>query len=332
MAKKKNEGNSSAAAWLSNQEGRPHIDENPLHLQPIVDKLQFEVISDKQIKLTDEVAAAYIELPIFRGERSIRDSHVQRLRDAMHDGTFNPLLVILSTCELHGVTYKINGQHTCWAKYYCSDYTPMVREVKYRVKDEDQLRQLYATYDRNMARSDQHITLIELANNDALKDIPVNIIKFLAPCLRFWLYQSSDDRRRCTPENLSSLIAGKYLQLFILVGHFYREYVAMGKETAFFRRIAVGAAVFETFNKVPTLAPQFWKPVIDGIGLDTKFDARWQLRAFLQTTVINSASGKNKRSTSDETMYNHCIPAFNKWRKNEEVRAIRPTTTRVRAI
>lgn len=322
----------SASDLLARHPNRPRVDANSIPLAPDVRELRYQVLSDEEVKLTDAKAAAYIDLPVFRGERNVTDADVQRLYDCMKNGTFNAMLVILATCEFDGVVYKINGQHTCWAKYYCTGYEPKVREIRYKVQTEEQLRQLYATFDRNKPRSNQHITMIELANNEALKEIPITIVKFLAPGFRFWLYERETDRDRCTPEMLGSLIANKHLQLFILVSHFYYEYVKQTREMMFIRRRPVAAAMFETFNKVSTLAPDFWRPVIDGVGLENREDPRLQLRTLLQNVVINSISRRGRRSVDDETMYNYCIPAFNKWRKGEPVRSLRASAERIRAV
>jgi hypothetical protein len=300
---------------------------------PQFNPLEYKVIKDKRVILDDEKAAAYIELPVFRGERLLVDANVQTLFDAIKNGTFNPLLVILSSCEFEGTVYKINGQHTCWAKYYCPGYEPEVREIAYKVATEEQLKHLYASYDRGMARSNHHLTMVELSNVKAIQDIPISIVKFMAGALKFWLYKTIQDRRRVSPADVAGLIAGKHLQLFRTVCGFFQHAIANDKSAAsFMRKHAIGSAMLETFSKVPTVAPEFWRPVCDGIGLDSKIDARWQLRDFLQKIVINGSSSKTVRVVSDETVYNHCVPAFNKWRRQDEVRKLMPSADRVRAI
>lgn len=329
MAKQKN---ASAAAWLESRADRPKITVDALVDLPGIDKLDLKVLSDETVVLNSEKAAAYIELPVFSGERPVTDSHVQFLYDEMMKGNFNPLLVILSSCEFAGVVYKINGQHTCWAKFYAEGYEPKVREIRYKVQTAEQLRLLYATYDRNKARTDNHITMIELANDPHIKSIPVRIMNLLASAIRFWMFESTRDRGRCRPQDLASLIKNKYLTLCLSVSNFMTANVNSTSEMGFIRRRAVVAAMLETFNKIPTKAHEFWKPVCDGIGLDSKTDPRWQLREFLKHAVIHSSSARGTRSVSEDEMYNHCIPAFNKWRKGEQVKCLRATNERVRAI
>lgn len=321
---------STANAWLDAQKDKPSVNTDALVEGLSKHKLVYKVISDKEIILTDAVAAAYIELPIFRGERLIVDQHVQALYDEMARGAFNPLLVTLATAEFAGVTYKINGQHTCWAKYFAEGYEPRVREIKFKVNTAEDLRQLYASFDRNLARTDRHVTLIELANDPNLKDISATVIKFMSTAMKFWLFADSA-RRRCSPSDLAALIGSTHLDTFRSASMFYQKQ-ALNQGCVFMRRGAVGAALLETFNKVPTKAPDFWQPVCDGIGLDSKTDPRWQLRAFLQEVKLRSSSTRGQRSVTEEDMYNHCIPCFNKWRKGEAVQRLVPTQMRVKAI
>lgn len=326
--------NSSALAWLANQKNKPTIDVDPLLLdqQNQDTKLNYQVLSDKVVVLDDEKASSYIELPVFKGERDITDSHVQRLFDEMSKGHFNPLLVILSSCEFQGVTYKINGQHTCWAKYYCSGYEPQVREIKYRVETEEDLRQLYATYDRGMGRSDSHLTMVELANNPHLREIPNSVIKLVTSGMKYWSFPTTAARRRCSPQDVASLATDKHLNLFLAICSFVRDNIESSKDAQFARRVAVIAAMFETFNKAQGPSADFWLPVLNGIGLDSKEDPRYQLRSFLLEVRVKSSSSRGVRSVSDEEMYNHCVPAFNKWRRGEKIKAIRPTQDRIRAV
>lgn len=322
---------SSATAWLRNRQDRPCISTDPL-AHDAKGKLEYEVLSDKQIVLNMERAAAYIELPIFRGEREVKESHVQRLYDEMAHGRFNPALVTMATAELHGTVYKLNGQHTAWAKAYCEDYEPTVREIRFKVKDEEQLRQLYSTFDRHFGRTDAHITSIEMANDPVFKNYPVRVLTFVSRGLRFWLWPATNDRSRSRPQDLAQAMTVKYQHLCKTMCDFAHEHIENAKEARFVRRIAVCAAMLETFNKVPTIAPQFWIPVCTGLGLEAKTDPRHQLRVFLQTARLNTSSSRGVRSVSDEELYNHCVPAFNKWRRGEPVTSLRPTRERIRAI
>lgn len=98
-----------------------------------VPKLAAEVISEKKVTLNRAKALEYIDLPVFPGERQVVEGHVQFLHDEMRKGTFNERLVILSTGLMSSVTYKVNGQHTCWAMLFMPpSYSLQVTEL-YRI-------------------------------------------------------------------------------------------------------------------------------------------------------------------------------------------------------
>ena len=302
-------------------------------------KLKFDVLSDGIVTLDTKRAAEYIDLPIFPGEREVVDSHVQFLYDEMLKGTFNHLLVVLSTAVLNGVTYKINGQHTCWAVVYMAgkkkDYSLQVREIRYRVANEEQLKLLYATYDRLKARSDTHVSKVFLIGTKAAEGVANKLLSKLTGGFKFWFIDSDEARRRISPEQMAALIQREHTQLFNTVGQFTSKYLSNVIAT----RQPVLAAMLATFDKVPTKAPEFWTAVIEGLGLTTKTDPRYVLRESLMkvSTKVSkytaSNSKREKRYMTNEEMYRICISAFNKWRKGETSQAaLRATKDRIKPV
>lgn len=300
-------------------------------------KLKYEVLSDKTVKFGSEMAAAYIDLPIFPGEREVGDAHVQFLYDEMRKGTFNPLLVICSTAVLNGVTFKINGQHFSWAiLYMCEkkkDFSFDVREIRYKVTSEEQLKLLYATYDRLKARTDAHISRVFLVGTQAAEGIWNRVVNQAVGGFKFWHVEADPDRRRISPEQLAAVIQREFAELFRTVAMYVQDH----QSDSLTIRQATLAAMFATFQKVPTKAPEFWTPVLDGLNITAKTDPRYALREALLKVATKptrkTGEGKEKRLMSNEDIYRICISAFNKWRKNETVQvALRATKERVKPI
>ena len=309
----------------------PSIDPNRVKVAGET-KLNAEVIIDKTVTLDASKAQEYVDLPIFAGERTVRDHWVQHLVDEMKKGTFNHLLVILSTAEHKGVYYKINGQHTCWAVAFMPPgFSIRVREIRYRCKSEKQLKLLYSTYDRLMGRTDGHITTVHLVGTDVGEGIPTDLLGRLATGVKFWL-MANPEYRRVTPDQIAAVIFSKYPDLFRQVGVFITD--VNRDASRFFKRQPVLAALFPTFEKVPTKAREFWHPVFTGLGLEKKTDARWQLRKWLlDTCLAKGTSGKSdQRSVTSEETYLICIVAWNRWRKGEVVQSLRPTKKRVKPV
>jgi hypothetical protein len=337
MAKKARELTAELVGLVNNpQQHIPRILTDELDYESLA-KLKYEVLQDQTVDCGMKKAAEYIDLPIFKGEREVGDQHVQFLYDELRKGTFNPLLVILSTALFQGVTYKINGQHTAWAVVYMCEHKPdfaiKVREIKYKVNSEEQLKLLYATYDRLKARSDAHVSKVFLIGSVAAEGIWNNVLSKLVSGFRFWHVELDSERRRISPEQLSAVIQREYGELFRAVG----QYVQQNHTQELSQRMAVVAGMFATFEKVPTKAAEFWQPVLDGLGLTAKSDPRYALReALLKTaTKISGRTGESreKRLMTSEELYRICILSWNKWRKGETVQASpRPSKTRIKPV
>lgn len=295
-----------------------------------VEEMAAEILNDRKVDFTVDRAVDYINLPVFPGERDVVDSHVQFLLDEIQRGRFNWNIVIIARCDLDGTTYKINGQHTSWARLGLPEKSdiPKVREIHYKVQSITALKALYSTFDRAKARTDPHLTRVELVGTAATDGLHYRTISRLAPAVRFWLYPARDEYRRIGPAELASLIANDYCVLFNTVGRYIQT--LQGKTAdARVLRMPVMAAMLDNFAKVPTVAPDFWTDVAYGTNL-VKTDARWHLVDYLDKVAISSA-GSEKRSVSGDEVYRYCITAWNRWRKGEKVQTLRPTAKRVRS-
>lgn len=288
--------------------------------------LKYDVLSDKTVTLDRHKASEYIDLPIFPGERNVVETHVQRLYDEMRRGMFNPLLVILSTAVLEGIKYKVNGQHTAWAVAYMPEsFSMQVREIQYRVKSMEQLKLLYSTYDRLRPRSDAHATQVHLAGTDAAKDLWTSMLNKYCAAFRFWYVESEKQRSRLSPEQAAGIIQKDYHELFNQVGQFVQAFCP----SDIARRMPVIAAMFPTFQAVPTKAAEFWKPVLDGLELTNKTDPRYQLREFLVKQHNRNQSGK--RLYTAEDCFRIALLCWQKWRKGQTMQtAPRPVGERPR--
>ncbi len=303
-----------------------HLTQNPEQFFPSIivggsdmsplGKLKYEILSDKLVTLDRVKAGEYIDLPIFEGERNVVETHVQRLYDEMRRGMFNQLLVILSTAVLKGVKYKVNGQHTAWAVAYMPEsFSLQVREIQYKVDSIEQLKLLYSTYDRLRPRSDAHATQVHLVGTDAAKDLWASMLNKYCAAFRFWYVESEKQRARLSPEQAAGIIQKEYQELFNRVGTFVQEF----HPTDIARRMPVIAAMFPTFQAVPTKAPEFWKPVLDGLDLNNKTDPRYQLRDFLMKLANRNQSGK--RLYTAEDCFRICLLCWQKWRKGQSMQA-----------
>lgn len=296
-----------------------------------IEALTAEKVRDTTSKFTVDKAVEYIELRVFPGERDVSDAHVQHLVDEINSGRFNWDVVIMARAELRGVTYKINGQHTAWARLAVPDEpSPVVREIVYRVDSDEQLKALYATFDRAKPRSDTHLTRLELLGTAAADGLAPRTVTRITPGFKLWKYPVREQYARVGPAEIAAVVNQQYAKLFNLVGKFYATFDKNG--LAVMERSPVVAAMFETFDRFPSVAPAFWRDTIDGTNL-VKSDARWHLRRYLETSTLGKFSNvPGVKIVNTEEMYLTCLAAWNRWRKNEEVKLLKPLDKRTRAV
>ena len=285
--------------------------------------LKYKVITDHTVQLTHELAYQFLQLPEFKGERQVNERHVQFLVDEWNNGRFIWEHVIIATATLDGVQYHINGQHTCWMRLYIpTNATAHVRWIDYTVTNEDALRALYGVFDRNKSRTPGHIVKALLAGTDTTDGIWDSIITKLAAGLKLWLWESHIDHRRISPNQVADKIK-EYQNLFSLVAMFWQK----NEIHEHLKRAPVFAALFATYDKIPSRAEEFWQPVADGLNINEVTDPRYRLREFLKASSLAS-SGGNKTVVNQESMYRVCINCWNKWRDGEAMKTTPRATDR----
>ena len=299
---------SAESLGLKNSDQKvPQIVATPLDAS-CVPRLNVEIVSDKVVVLDASKAAEYIDLPIFPGERIVQDDWVQRLYDEMRKGTFNEKLVVLSTAVLDGVTYKVNGQHTSWAIVYMPpNYSIDVREIRYKVKDKTQLKLVYSTYDRLNVRTDTHISKVILVDTPVMDGIPTTVLAPALGGLRLWLYAERREQDRVTPDQMATLVQKDYPELFRRVALCFQQHRQYARSLM---PQGVMAALYATFDKLPTKADEFWTPVLAGTGLDSRSDARWRLRKLLLSIAESKAKARSdKVKVTREELFTLCCVA-----------------------
>ena len=321
-----------AASEITAEMFLPGVSDAPLPAH--VNKLVYEIQSDRMVTLTKSLCTTYLNLTPFPGERRVAENNTQHLVDEITSQTFNPSNVTLASAWFKDVHYKINGQHTCWSWLLVKKALPYsVRRVVYRVASMEQLKLLYNSFDRNRPRSDNFSLAVLLNETPASQDLWPAMLVVYAQGLKFWL--AGDDRsklRRMSASQVSQLVKDEYSTLFRAVGLFLQ------KDSNYFRpgmrRAAVVAAMFATFAKNSRQAVKFWQPVADGLGLTDKGDPRYRLREVLERSVSHASSARGRERErmylAPEETYRIAIGCWNAWRGEESMQATpRATKNRV---
>lgn len=329
------EVNGAVADSVVVERGNVCLSLDPTGPEDGISELQFRKLSDRRIPLGPKRAEEYIDLPIFEGEREVSENHVQTLCDAMREGVFLSDSVTMATATLNGKEYKINGQHTSWAVIYMQKIKPgfslNVREIRYEVDSDEQLRLLYSSFDVNKPRSSGHLTQVNLAGTAELSGFSTNIKSRVISGFKFWKWGAMKGKRaassRQTPAQIAAVIREGYLPLFATV---CEQFAKHGADYNLLRGPAV-AAMFETIHKSKAKAIEFWDVVATGLGLEDKSDPRYVLREWLQRNSLKDNRVRQKASATPETMYRCCIQAWNHWRAGNPVEHLKTTKERVSA-
>lgn len=293
----------------------------------LANKLRAEVVTDKVILLTDEKAAEFLEMETFSGERQVSQKHVQYLYDQYSTGRFLWEQAHIAVAIMGGKKYRINGQHTCWMRMNISDkIEPKVKETVYKVPDEENLRALYCSFDRNKARSSGHSLKALLVGHSCATDLWASTLGKLALGLRMWRFGDNEQATKMSPEDLATLVTEQYPQLFRTTGILFQE---MFDTFPAVQRMGVIAALFATAQVQPNKVNDFWMPLASGLGLNEKTDARYVLRRWLDETARSSS---HDGGVSPEETYRVCINAWNKWRKGTPVTMLKTTDERLNPV
>lgn len=287
------------------------------------------VVRKQKVKLTAKLARQFTgELDEFQGERHPRPTHVNRLAVAMQRGTFRPEWVQLATVTLNGHKYRVNGQHTCWARLVFEDdkrYDFEVDLVEYKADTEEALQLIYSVIDQGLPRGRGQVVMAQLVGYRDWQAVSNSAIKWVAQGFPLYHYPKPADRRASDTLEHTQLLKTDFMDLGVQVGTFLSDgSLGGGKLNRHIQRGSVVAAMLGTFEANPETAHEFWKSVADtSIGFKIKQDPRRALRDLLMATSRGQKAGKQY---SAEELFRMCIYAWNAWMKGERRSVLKPGT------
>jgi len=291
-------------------------------------QLKYKVVSDTEVDFTKEKAFEFLELKTFDGERPVRERHVQFLFDEWAAGRFLWQNIILASARCEGLEYRINGQHTCWMRVNVPErQEPLkvrARIMVYSVENSDQLRGLYSAFDRGAPRTQGHLSRVLLIDTKAVDGIPVGLINQLISGFRVFFAPKDSKQRAMSINDWCGLIQNNYSDLFCISGRFLALHAS---EAPWVKRAAVIGAMMATFGKNIKASEEFWTPVFNGVGLQTKSDPRYQLRRYLETHGHDVAS-TNIVKVSPEEMFCVSVNLWNHWRRGGSVTTVKSVGAR----
>lgn len=299
------------------------------------------LLSERRGELTHEMADKVLMWTEFivndqHVDRNLRNHHVEYLIAHAKRGTFHPEWVEIMSCLCKepfpfnedklipaGTEIRMNGQHTCWMRLAMPEDWPCpVRFFRYEADTVADMRRLYASIDRNGVRGNTNVLDSYLAGTEQFKGINQKVMQSVAGGLGFWLW--GDNARRHDADEIAYLVQTEHQQIAAVVTAYLNQ-CYKGKDFGCFRRAAVVAAMYETFQKVVTKAHEFWDPVTTGVSFVSIHDPRKKLHDLLREAVIPSARAArpDKKLVTSEAIYRQAIHCWNAWRRGEELQILR---------
>jgi hypothetical protein len=284
-----------------------------------------QLVKKSKLNFNHPAAERIIDLEEFKGDRILKQKHVDYLIQSMLRGTFHPEWVNIVTCECEDKIYRMNGQHTAWARLDMpKDYECDVTLLEYEAETMEDMRILYASIDRSSPRTRANVIKAYLAGTDEFNGLKSHTIQLMPQGFSQWFWKTPTERHKHDGDDVAYLLKTDHYDLAMKVCAFLDKN-AVGLDQKHIRRAPVVAAMFATFNKAPQIAVEFWKPVADGLGIETKSDPRLKLRNELQRSAVDYAGGarSEKKRVSQEYMFRQCVAAWNAYRDGRPLQLLK---------
>lgn len=283
-----------------------------------------KLVETRKVNFTVKEAEALIGMDEFVGDRPLKDSHVDYLIQSMKRGTFHPELVNIIVCKYDVKTYRMNGQHTAWARIYMeADYSCSVNYLVYTAKSEDDMRTLYASIDRSSPRTRSNVITSYLAGTQEFEGVKSTTIRVVPMGFAMWYWKTKHERHQYDGDDVAFLLRTDQYDLARKVCAFLDKYTS--RDYKHIMRAPVVAAIFATFHKAPQIALDFWGPVASGTGIEKVGDPRLKLRNALQVVAVDVGNGSHsdKKTVSQEFMFRQCITAWNAYREGRSLQLLK---------
>lgn len=285
------------------------------------------LVRKRQVEFTVGEATKFLEeLAEFVGDRHLKQNHVDHLVRHMRRGTFHSEWVTLITCRYNGKVYRMNGQHTAWARIEMSaSWECPVTLLEYEAKDEEDMRTLYSSIDRGSPRTRNNVIDSYLVGTQQFKDVKRQSLSVLPHGFSLWMWAGQRERSQHDGDDVAYSLKSTHYDLALKVCAFLDN--LSPRENKHMFRSPVVAAMFATFERAPQIAREFWSPVADGTGMTQKGDPRLKLRNELLQTVVGLGVGalSEKRKVTQEHMYRLCLAAWNAYREGRPLQILRAT-------
>lgn len=277
------------------------------------------------MKVTPEMAQEWVETYTGAKDlgimRPIRPNWVAYLAKEMLAGRFSSGAAV-RLVELGNMLCIVNGNHTLRA--IAQSGVPVVVSVeKHNVATVAEVRHLYATFDKNVARRRTD----SFRAYDAAGELEVlpSDVSSLASAVQFMLRDFSDKAGSSLRISDADLLAAMkpwvpaFGQLLAAVGRTHSN----KWHQRIVRRQAVCSVALVTLRHQPDMAYRFWGAVAEGVNLKRHSPALRLREYLIETTMIGGSSGSDKPMESARRMARITALCWNKHFQGETLARMR---------
>lgn len=273
----------------------------------------FEPLIDELYVITRKLARHVATMRPIDGDRNLKSTIDNILKEAILAGTFRGSDWIVAYCVELENWYRLNGKHS--SLLFSDENIPTrkpngkpfkCRYIEYKVDTWDDLVDLNEEIDRRESgRSVADGYRNRAARTISLNDANDTLIKLIVGGLAHAYYGVSFTKNS-TPKQRGQLIQENenFCAFAIKI---------LGSKEKFLRMTAVVAAMSDSFAQDPEAALIFWLSVCDGSNTDTKSTER-KLQLWL---IDQRASVRNGRWSNAlrHTCKTKCVAAWDRWYK-----------------
>jgi hypothetical protein len=268
----------------------------------------FRYIRTSQVPLTESLAAEFATMPPHKGERPLRQQHVDWLSGKIEAGLFHPPR--WAKAKLKGKTYRVNGQHSSTALAQANGHFPKGLEVlidEFECDTDDDVADLFAQFDpAGSVRTPTEVLMAGARQHAELANLSAAAVKHAVQAIVSLMQHTGDASGRVPVEAKRGIVSDNIP--FIL---WTTQFTGASR----MRTSGVLPALAATYKKNPDAATEFWKMVREESHPQVDHPTR-KLGRFLALIVNGQEFNKKKgKPWTPRAVFVKCIHAWNAYRK-----------------
>lgn len=280
----------------------------------------------KTSRVTRAIATEFATMDPAPHDRPLSERRLVVYQRLLKSGSFRPVTWAKATCVETNSTYRVNGKHTSVMLSGLETIPEFYVTIEsYECDTLDDVARLYSTFDSSIqSRSANDIYLSFAGTITELKGVRSRTITNAASGMAMSTWQMTYNTQHQPAERAELLLDHPDFVLWLdSIYHTGEEGGRSLTEAKHIHRVAVAAAMFDSWRKSQDDATTFWLAVRDETGTNPNNPDR-VLAKFLSVSSVNTGNGsrvrRDFRRADPREIYVKCLHAWNAWRKGDTTR------------